>query len=196
MGQLSSTERPERNDPAGELFQAAALLVGDQAQAVVLLERAFDQVKADPCADPQAFQRQARSRLLDLAVRRLAETEPGAWIAPDVHPGEGEPCLELDDLKAVGLSQGEFLRWMENGKVEAGRTRKWMEQLPAALRVVFISRAIFGEDSAALSLKLQAVAGPQASGWTEPAVRIAYRRALCMLASSLAESESLITPNC
>lgn len=185
------------NDPAGELFRIASLLTGDQGQAVELLEDVLAGVSTDPCADPAAFRNQTNARLINLSVRRISEKDPGAFQSPisASGPGDDEPCIDTDDLSAAGISRDEFVDLIESKQVGVGKTREWMERLPAALRVVFVLRAILGMNFDVIASELRDAAGAHGSGWTETAVRTAYRRALCLLASALVTAPPVAVAN-
>lgn len=182
-------------DAAGELYRTASLLTGNQAQTVEILENVLDEVSADPCANSEAFRSQANSRLIEISIRRIAEGDPGAFHAPAAAVGEDEPCVDTDDLSAAGISHDEFVHLIESKQVGAGKTREWMENLPASLRVVFVLRAVLGEDLAVIASRLREVAGAGGAGWTEIAVRTVYRRALCLLASSLVATNPPLAVN-
>ena len=71
----------------------------------------------------------------------------------------------------------------------AGQLRGWLEHLPLAQRVVFVERAVLGQDNASTAQNLRAGGGESAAGWTADKVSEVFRQALCSLASSLVHSE-------
>ena len=65
------------------------------------------------------------------------------------------------------------------------RVRKWLASLPAALRTVFVLRAVAGFTTGETAELLVANGGPKAAGWTPSGVSQFFRQALCSLASQL-----------
>ncbi len=164
-----------------ELFQTAALLLGDTTEAVSAVEETVAAVTVDPCADPGAARREAERKLLERCILRARTIHEEALQAPIA--GERPPvssCIETDDLSAAGLRQGDVVRLIE-GQGREGM-RRWLEDLHPALRIIFVIRAVMGKsgDEAAECLRA-AGAGP----WTASQVSDAFREALCALASSL-----------
>ncbi len=65
------------------------------------------------------------------------------------------------------------------------RVRNWLESLPAAMRTIYVVRAVAGFTAQETADLLVTHGGPQAAGWTADAVRELFRQALCSLASQL-----------
>ncbi len=68
------------------------------------------------------------------------------------------------------------------------RVRVWLENLPAAVRAVFVMRAVAGFTAAETAGLLAEHGGPQAAGWSAEAVRSVFRQGLCSLASQLLQA--------
>src|SRR5665213_441906 len=80
-------------DTALQLFQIAALMLGDEQEAVSLVEESVAKVESDPCADATLAYAEARSRLVQTAVRRMARLYPEAFAVPTAQPADGA-CIE------------------------------------------------------------------------------------------------------
>jgi DNA-directed RNA polymerase specialized sigma24 family protein len=101
-------------------------------------------------------------------------------------PAESEKpskCIEGDDLDSSGVSGAE-LQDAIGGRRRA-EVRVWLASLPTALRTIFALRAVAGFSPAETAELLRENGGAQASEWTEDAVRIWFRRALCSLATQV-----------
>jgi hypothetical protein len=170
-------------DTAAKLFQTAALLLGDEAEAVALVEETIAGVEVDPCADAVNAQMLVQNQLVQAAVQKLSQLEPGSFSVADTGQGSGASCIEGDDLSASGISP-EQLSYLLEGEGRQ-QLRDWLEHLPAALRTVFVERAMLGQDNAATAANLKAGGGESASGWTPERVSEVFRQALCSLATSL-----------
>jgi hypothetical protein len=180
---------------AVELFQLAALLLGDQNEAVGLVEETMAGTEIDPCADPAAARRQARQQVLAGALARLRQSDPASFaVAGDV-PRATSMCVEDEDLSAAGISQAQLTDWLASeGRQDL---RDWLRALPAAQRAVFVQRAVLGQGNAATAEALQASEGTSegkgsSAWWTPQAVGELYRLALCSLANSLARSSGVL----
>ena len=171
--------RERVHEAATELFQIAALMMGDESQAVDLVEAAVAETKIDPCADAEASVNAARVNLVETAVARLSHADPEAFEAPTIS-GQSGGCIEDDDLSSAGISAGQLNR-MLNGP--GRRTlRDWLEKLPIAQRAIFVERAILGWDNAVAAASLSKAA---ARNWQPRQVSEVFRQALCSLANSL-----------
>jgi DNA-directed RNA polymerase specialized sigma24 family protein len=171
---------------AMELYQLAALMLGDEAQAVELVETAVAQSSIDPCADAAASVDAARLNLVETAVARLSQSDPAAFDAPALL-GNAAGCIEEDDLSSAGISAGELSRMLSG----PGRhiLRDWLNKLPLAQRTIFVERAILGWDNAAAAASLSRAA---ARAWQPRQVSELFRQALCSLATSLVHAAAQV----
>jgi DNA-directed RNA polymerase specialized sigma24 family protein len=168
------------HDAAGELYQIAALMMGDESQAVDLVESAVAQTGIDPCAEADASVRAARQSLVESAIARLRQADPKAFDAPTLQEEASGDCIDDDDLSSVGISASQLAGMMSGP--ERRRLRDWLNQLPVAQRAIFVERAILGWDNAAAAASLTKAA---ARSWQPGQVRELFRQALCSLATSL-----------
>ncbi len=170
---------------AASLYTIASMLVGEGEDSVRLVETAIANTAVAACENPVEGRRLCRQTLCGAAIEFLAQRDPASLAAPEA-PATSAGCIDDDDLDAAGTSREEFER-MATGP-DRDRVRKWLANLPADLRTVFVLRAsagISGRETAAL---LAAHGGPQAAGWTPEAVREVFRQALCSLASQLLQA--------
>jgi hypothetical protein len=168
---------------ARELYQTAALFIGDQDEATQVVEQTVANVEIDPCAEGEVARNVASRDLIHRTLARVA----AKWPA-QMHPTSAADlggCVETDDLSAAGLTR-EQLDAMLSG-VGLSRMRQWLEGLGPVERVVFVLRAVLGR-SGPESTELLHEATSEA--WTEAHVGGAYRAALCSLASSLVHATS------
>jgi len=172
-----------------ELFQIAAMMLGDEEEAVALVEDAFAGVQADPCADAGAAEDQALPRLLETALRRVLRRSPQAFAAPP-DSADSAACIETEDLSAAGMDALAVLLQ----EPERRAIREWLDQLTPALRIVFVLRAIAGRDAEQTRETLNRSGAAGARLWGREQVGIAYRRALCSLANSLLTSNARAVP--
>jgi DNA-directed RNA polymerase specialized sigma24 family protein len=193
MSRQDSSYAPESThlmaeDTALQLFQIAALLLGNEDEAVDLVEETVARVEADPCAEGTLAYAEARTLLVRTAVQRMAGRDPAAFAVPAGAPAN-DTCIETDDLQATGLT-GEQLGGLVSGAGRAGM-REWLDRLAPALRAVFVLRAVAGQDGeqTAESLRQSGVKGAQA--WRRDQVGSAYRLALCSLATCLMSSQAV-----
>lgn len=169
-------------DAAAELYQLAALMLGDERLAAELAEATVGQINIDPCAETEASMDAARVQLVEAAVSHLSRTESSAFEAHEAESGRSG-CIEDDDLTAAGFSADELAGLLRDpGR---GALREWLNRLPAAQRAVFVLRAILGWDSAKAGALLTRVT---ARSWPPGQVSGLFRQALCSLATSLAHS--------
>jgi DNA-directed RNA polymerase specialized sigma24 family protein len=166
---------------ARELYQTAALFVGDESEAIQLVEQTVASVEMDPCADGEAARTAASRDLVQRALARVAVLR-SAQMHPSAAADLGG-CVETDELSAAGITR-EQLEGLLSG---TGRTRmrEWLEGLGPAERSVFVLRAVLGRSGAESEHLLQQATG---DSWTEAHVGGAYRAALCSLASALVHS--------
>lgn len=166
---------------ARELYQTAALFVGDETEAIQLVEQTVAAVEMDPCSDGEAARAAANSDLVRRALARVAALEP-ARMHPSAATDLGG-CVETDDLGAAGITR-EQLDDLLSG-AERTRMRQWLEGLGPVERSVFVLRAVMGRSGAEAAQLLHETTGDL---WTEAPVGGAYRAALCSLATSLVHS--------
>ena len=163
---------------ARELFQTAALLLGDEAEAMLVVEQTVATVEMDPCADGAAARAIANRDLLRRALARVEARWPGQ-MRPAVAADLGG-CVETDDLSAAGMTRQQLEELLSGSGRQ--RMRQWLEGLAPVERVVFVLRAVLGHSGAESAHLLQQAT---TETWTEAQVGGAFRSALCSLASSL-----------
>ena len=61
---------------ARELYQTAALFVGDENEAIQLVEETVASVEMDPCSDGEAARATANRDLIQRALARVAALQP------------------------------------------------------------------------------------------------------------------------
>jgi DNA-directed RNA polymerase specialized sigma24 family protein len=166
---------------ARELYQTAALFVGDESEALQLVEETVASVEMDPCADGEAARGAASRELVQRALARVASLR-----SAEMHPSAAADlggCVQTDDLSAAGITREQLTGLLSGaGRV---RMRQWLEGLGPVERSVFVLRAVLGRTGAESAHLLQRAT---ADSWTETHVGGAYRAALCSLASSLVHS--------
>jgi DNA-directed RNA polymerase specialized sigma24 family protein len=182
LGQLMA------EDTALHLFQIAALMLGDEQEAVSLVEESVARVEADPCAEGALAYDEARALLVQTAVQRMAGLYPEAFSVPSVAPADAV-CLETDDLEAVGLTGEQF-----GAMISGARMREWLERLAPALRAIFVLRAVAGQDGEQTAESLRQSGARGAQAWRRDQVGAAYRQALCSLASCLMSAQTALMP--
>ncbi len=166
---------------AVELFQLASLLMGDQQEAVALVEQTLASVEIDPCLDPAAARELTRARVLAFGLERLRELDPQSFSGV---PAVNTVCVEDDDLSSAGISQTQLAGWLAGeGRQDL---RDWLAALPGAQRAIFVQRAVLGQGNGAVAEALGEGA------WSADAVGEMYRLALCSLANSLAHSTGVL----
>jgi DNA-directed RNA polymerase specialized sigma24 family protein len=177
-------------DTALQLFQIAALMLGNEEEAVSLVEESVAKVEADPCAEGTLAYTEARTLLVRTAVQRMAGLYPGAFAVPTSQPADG--CIETDDLGAAGLT-GEQFGALISGAGRAG-LREWLNRLAPALRAIFVLRAVAGQDGEQTAESLRQSGATGANGWRRDQVGTAYRQALCSLATCLMSAQTALMP--
>src|ERR1700679_1171280 len=73
-------------DTAVQLFQIAALMLGDEQEAVSLVEETVAKVERDPCTEATVAYAEARSLLVHTAMQRMAGLYPEAFAVPIPEP--------------------------------------------------------------------------------------------------------------
>jgi hypothetical protein len=185
LGQLMAEETALHH------FQIAALMLGDEQEAVSLVEQSVARVEADPCAEGALAYDEARTLLVQTAVQRMAGLYPEAFAVPTAPPTDSA-CIETDDLDAAGLS-GEQFGAMITGPGRA-RMREWLERLAPALRAIFVLRAVAGQDGEQTAESLRQSGARGAQAWRRDQVGTAYRQALCSLATCLMSAQTTLLP--
>lgn len=178
-------------DTALQLFQIAALMLGDQQEAVSLVEEVVAKVEADPCAEGTLAYTEARTLLVRSAVQRMAGLYPEAFVVPVSQPADAV-CIETDNLEIAGLSGDQFSALI-SGAGRAGM-REWLERLAPALRAIFVLRAVAGQDGEQTAENLRQSGATGAQAWRRDQVGTAYRQALCSLATCLMSAQSALVP--
>src|ERR1700733_522161 len=182
-------------DTALQLFQIAALMLGDEQEAVSLVEESVAKVETDPCAEGTLAYAEARTLLVRTAVQRLAGLYPEAFVVPTSQPADAV-CIETDDLGAAGLAAGltgDQFGALISGAGRAGM-REWLERLAPALRAIFVLRAVAGQDGEQTAESLRQSGARGAQAWRRDQVGTAYRQALCSLATCLMSAQSALVP--
>jgi hypothetical protein len=178
-------------DTALHLFQIAALMLGDEQEAVSVVEQSVAGVEADPCAEGTLAYDEARTLLVQTAVKRMAGLYPEAFAVPTAPPTDAA-CLETDDLSAVGLT-GDQIGVLISGTGRA-RMREWLERLAPAVRAIFVLRAVAGQDGEQTAESLRQSGATGAQAWRRDQVGTAYRQALCSLATCLMSAQNALMP--
>jgi len=166
-----------------ELYQLAALLLGDQSEALNLVEETVGAIDIDPCADAAVAQELSRKQLVQNAIAKIHQADPLAFAVQPESDGSSS-CIEDDDVASAGLSS-ESLAALLNGSGRE-KLRTWLDQLPSVQRAVFVERAILGRDNTATAQSLSI-----AARWTPEQVSQVFRQALCSLATSLVYSTAM-----
>ena len=175
-------------DTAAELYQLAALMLGDESEALSLVESTVAEVEVDPCAAEDEGIDTARHHLIEAAVARMSETDPEGFAVPAQADGPAT-CIEDDDLSAAGISAAQIAE-LVNGAASGGdRLRAWLDQLPPVQRAIFVQRAVLGWDNGVTAASLANGVGAQPK-WSAAQVSDSFRQALCSLANALVHAEA------
>lgn len=167
---------------AAGLYSMASMLVGEGEESVRLVETAVETADISACDDAIQARRSSRLALCKAAFELLDRRNPGCLAAPKgLEPSK--TCIQDDDLDTGAVSSAELAKLITGP--ERDRVRSWLSGLPAAFRVVFVSRAVAGFTSPEVAELLAAHGGAAASGWTAADVREVFRQALCSLASQV-----------
>jgi DNA-directed RNA polymerase specialized sigma24 family protein len=170
---------------AVRLYSLASMLVGEGEQSVQLVEAAVADAEISPSGSVEESRRNSRVALSRAALAIIARRSAASLAVPP-HAAAPAPCIEDEELDAVGVSAAELDRMLSGP--DRDRVREWLAQLPTALRTVFALRAVAGLPAAETAALLVAHGGPEALAWTPAAVRETFRQALCSLASQLLHS--------
>lgn len=172
---------------AAGLYSLASMLVGEGEGSVGLVETAIAKAEVSVCHDPVVARKSSRRALCMAALDILEQRSPGSLAAPEgLEPAA--TCIEDDDMDAAGVSSEELERMIAGPDRE--RVRTWLASLPAAMRTIFMLRAVAGFTTAETVALLKAHGGPRAAGWSGDAVREFFRQGLCSLALQLLQAAS------
>lgn len=174
-------------ETAAELYQLAALLLGDEGEAANLVESTVANVDVDPCAPEDAAVDTARHHLVEAAVALMNEADPGAFAAP-AHGSGPATCIEDDDLSAAGISAQQISDLL-SGPGNGRELRNWLDELPKAQRAIFVQRAVLGWNNDATAASLVNGSGAEPA-WSGAQVGETFRQALCSLANLLVHAEA------
>lgn len=182
-----AVEASNLQNAASDLFQTAAMLLGQEHEAVSVVEEVVAGAEVDPCCDPHTAHREAREHVITASLKRMGQNPAGGLDAELAAGGtSSNTCIESEDLSAAGLTTAQLEALLEGpGRV---RLRQWLDLLSPAMRAVFVLRALLGRGNEAAAEALQASGSPGAAGWTVATVSQVYRKALCSLATSLLHS--------
>lgn len=191
-GNRGAAEATTVHDSAVDLFQTAAMLLGQEQEAVSVVEEVVAGAEVDPCCEPDAAHRESRERVIAAALKRMGQYPAGGLdaelAAGGVSPGT---CIESDDLSAAGFTAAQLEDLLEGSG--RGRLREWLDRLPPALRAVFVLRALLGWGNEAAAEALRATGAAGVAGWQASGVSQVYRQALCSLATSMLHSSSAVS---
>jgi DNA-directed RNA polymerase specialized sigma24 family protein len=162
------------------MYQFAALMLGNEGEALNLVENTVAAVDVDPCADPAAARGLVEERVLDGALEIMQRQDPAAFAEVPAAP-QGGGCIEEDAVPLSGTEIAELVAGTGRGPL-----RDWLARLTQAQRAVFVQRAVLGRSNADTARAINRHSKP--SHWTSEAVSSVFRQALCLLASSLLHS--------
>ncbi|MFP5226910.1 MAG: hypothetical protein ACLGXA_04725 [Acidobacteriota bacterium] len=162
------------------MYQFAALMLGDQTQALDLVESTVASVEVDPCADPGVAKGLVRERVLDGALEIMQRQDPASFSQVPAADPTGS-CIEDDTVPLSGTEISELVAGAGRGPL-----RDWLARLTQAQRAVFVQRAVLGRSNAETARAINRHAKP--SVWTAEAVGGLFRQALCSLTSAMLQS--------
>jgi hypothetical protein len=162
------------------MYQFAALMLGDETEALNLVEHTVASVDVDPCADPGVARGLVQARVLDGALEIMQRQDPASFAEVPAAP-QGGGCIEDDTVPLSGTEISELMAGAGRGPL-----RDWLARLTQAQRAVFVQRAVLGRSNADTAQAINRHAGP--SKWTAEAVSNLFRQALCSLATSLLQA--------
>ena len=164
------------------LYSLASMLVGEGDDSIRLVETAVATAGVSARSSIHEAHRSSRGALAIAAIELLARRDPEGLAAPE-DLQHAVTCIEDDDLDAAAEAR-EAMERMITGP-DRDRVRAWLESLPAAMRTIYVLRAVAEFSAADTASMLVAHGGPAAAGWSPDAVREFFRQALCSLASQL-----------
>lgn len=170
---------------AAGLYTLASMLVGEGEDSVRLVETTIANVPASAMRDPAEGRKACRRALCAAAIELLAGRSSAALEAPENLQSSGG-CIDDEDLDAAAESRIAFEKMIAGP--ERDRVRRWLADLRADQRVVFVLRVAAGFSAQESADLLSAHGGAQAAGWTAVTVREVFRLALCSLASQVLQA--------
>jgi hypothetical protein len=170
---------------AAGLYRMASMLVGEGEDSIRLVETAVANAEISSCDDPAEARKGSRLALCAAALDLLAQRDAESLAAPEGLE-HAATCIGDDDLDAAGVSSQELERMIAGP--DRDHVRNWLEGLPAAMRTIFVLRAVAGFSTAETADLLRAHCGPHAAGWSRDAVAELFRQGLCSLASQVLQA--------
>ncbi|MGO9336182.1 MAG: RNA polymerase sigma factor [Terracidiphilus sp.] len=167
---------------AAGMYSIASMLVGEGEDSIRLVETAVANAEVSPAREPLQARKNSRRALCAAALDTLAARDDANLASPEGLE-HAVTCIDDNDLDAAGVSTDELERMIAGP--DRDRVRNWLESLPTAMRTIFVLRAVAGFTTAEAADLLQTHGGPQASGWSDDAVRELFRQGLCSLASQV-----------
>jgi hypothetical protein len=161
-----------------EMYRFAALMLGNEAEALSLVESTVASSEIDPCADPCAVKDLVRERVLDGALAIMHMQDPASFADLPQMEAAGS-CIEDDGSGPLSATEISTLL----AGTGRGHLREWLNRLSQAQRAVFVQRAVLGSSNADTAQAINRFA--RSPLWTAEAVSSVFRQALCSLASSL-----------
>lgn len=176
-GPCSGDAIQKAENAAVEMYRFAALMLGDEAEALRLVEGTVAAADVDPCADPCTAKGLVREQVLHGALAIMHRHDPASFgEVPAADPATG--CIEDD---SAAIADAELSSLMAG--VGRGPMREWLDRLSQAQRAVFVQRALLGRTNADTAQAINRIA--KASLWTPEAVSSLFRQALCSLATAM-----------
>lgn len=170
---------------AAGLYTLASMLVGEGEDSIRMVETTIATVPVTGMRDPGEARRNCRHALCAAAIELLSQRSPEALAAPQNKRSSGG-CIDDEDLDAAAESRVEFERMIAGP--DRDRVRRWLADLRADQRSVFVLRVAAGFNAQESAELLAAHGGPQAAEWTADAVSEVFRLALCSLASQVLQA--------
>lgn len=167
---------------AAGLYSIASMLVGEGEDSIRLVETAVANAEVSACSSAGETRRASRRALTTAAVELIAERDPESLAGPEGLE-HAVTCIDDDDLDAAAEAR-EAMDRMSAGP-DRDLVRNWLASLPAAMRTIYVLRAVAELTAAETAELLETHGGPRAAGWNADAVRELFRQALCSLASRL-----------
>jgi hypothetical protein len=167
---------------AAGMYSIASMLVGEGEDSIRLVETAVATTEVSSAHDPAQARKNSRRALCAAALDKLTARDAINLAAP-VGLEHAVSCIDDNDLDAAGVATEELERMIAGP--DRDRVRSWLESLPTAMRTIFVLRAVAGFTTSETAGLLREHGGPDASGWSEDAVRELFRQGLCSLASQV-----------